>query len=125
MARVLVAETDWTCAEGLRAVIEAEGHDVYLARNGLEASDMALTLRPDLILLAENLPIYSARELCRMFRGDPALPSGLPLLVLAGPDTDRHGLCADGASGFLPRQASHQELRDLLVRQLGEKAATP
>ncbi len=84
MARVLVVDDDADIREGLRDILEDEGHDVAEARNGQDALARlrALVPAPDLILLDLMMPVMDGLEFRRQQLLDPAL-AGIPVVVLS------------------------------------------
>lgn len=96
-ATILVAEDHADSRDALRALLEAFGFDVVLAANGREAIDLALTLRPDLILMDIMMPEVDGFEATRRIRGDArthrvpiiavtAMEGASPLAIEAGAD---------------------------------------
>ncbi|CAN5814118.1 response regulator [soil metagenome] len=56
-ARILIAEVDPTIRHSLRDALTGLGYDIVAeASNGQQAIDLARRLKPDLAILAENLP---------------------------------------------------------------------
>ena len=66
--RVLVVEDDEAMMLGLVENLEVEGFTVLQANNGDDGLDMALKLRPALILLDVMLPGLSGYEVCKQIR---------------------------------------------------------
>ena len=66
--RLLLVEDEPALARGLSDSLRAHGFDVELAVDGQHGLDMALSLRPDLILLDVMLPKVNGYEVCRALR---------------------------------------------------------
>ncbi len=66
----------------LKEELEAEGYEVHLAADGARGYEMALDLRPDLILLDVGLPELDGYALCRRIKEDPAVGE-TPVLILS------------------------------------------
>ncbi len=61
--RVLIADDHGLFRDGLRSLLEARGIDVVgEARNGREAVDLALRLRPDVVLMDLAMPELTGLE---------------------------------------------------------------
>ncbi len=74
MADILVADDEKGIREGVQAVLECEGHDVRLARNGEEAMAAYREKRPDLLLLDVMMPKKNGYDvISRIRREDPYL----------------------------------------------------
>ncbi len=88
--RVLVADDNHDCAEGLAMVLRLKGHDVRTATNGEQAVDIAETFRPHVVLLDIGMPKLNGYEACRRIR---ARAWGTSVLLVAftgwGQDEDR------------------------------------
>jgi two-component system alkaline phosphatase synthesis response regulator PhoP len=68
--RVLLAEDDAITREAVTELLEAEGHRVTAAKDGLEAIDHWRKHRAELILLDIMMPGASGYEVCRAIRAD-------------------------------------------------------
>ena len=74
MADILIADDEEGLREGLRQLLEGEGHSVRVAANGEEALAMFRDRRPDLVLLDVMMPLKSGYEvILRIRKEDPAL----------------------------------------------------
>lgn len=79
--RVLAVEDDNDLREFYGTLLREEGHQVRLARNGLEALHQ-LDWTPDLILLDLMMPVMDGYEFLRRLRASPKGAS-IPVLVLS------------------------------------------
>lgn len=59
---VVVADDQAGVRYLLEIVIREEGHEVYLAQNGLEAVELAKNVRPDLIFMDVRMPLMDGLE---------------------------------------------------------------
>jgi DNA-binding response OmpR family regulator len=66
--RLLLVEDEPALARGLSDTLRARGFEVHVAPDGQRGLDMALSLRPDLILLDIMLPKINGFEVCRSLR---------------------------------------------------------
>jgi two-component system cell cycle response regulator DivK len=102
-------------------VVEAEGHKLLKAEDGIEALDLLSSIIPDIILLDINLPGIDGLELARRFKADPRL-SPVPLIattaqVLVG---DRERCLEAGCDDYLPKPLDIRRLREVIRQYLGE-----
>jgi DNA-binding response OmpR family regulator len=67
--RLLLVEDEPALARGLSDTLRVQGFEVHVAPDGQRGLDMALSLRPDLILLDIMLPKINGFEVCRSLRG--------------------------------------------------------
>jgi two-component system alkaline phosphatase synthesis response regulator PhoP len=68
--RILLAEDDPITREAVAELLEAEGHKVSAAKDGLEALDIWRRHRAELVLLDIMMPGASGYEVCRAIRAD-------------------------------------------------------
>src|SRR3972149_2660192 len=106
---VLVVEDERRLAQGIRRVLEEEGHTVDTAYDGEEGLAMALEGSHDVILLDILLPQIDGLEVCQSLRRNRI---DTPVLLLTALDSvqDRvKGLDA-GADDYLSKPFAFQEL---------------
>ncbi|WP_193210488.1 response regulator transcription factor [Luteolibacter marinus] len=65
---ILLAEDDLVTREAVTELLQADGHVVLAARDGIEALDFWRKHRPDLVLLDIMMPGASGYEVCRSIR---------------------------------------------------------
>ena len=72
--RILVVDDNRDIVELVQRVLRIEGHEVVIARDGLEAIQQDLATQPDLIVLDVNLPIFDGWEVCRRIKARRTVP---------------------------------------------------
>ncbi len=84
-AKILVCDDDQNVRLLTRQCLEAEGMSVVEAANGLEAIDMFVRERPDLVFLDVEMPGMTGLEACQRIR---QLPQGelIPIMIVTGSD---------------------------------------
>ena len=115
---VLIADDEPNILISLEFLMKREGHEVVLARDGIEALDAIRREKPALVLLDVMMPGRTGFEDCQAVRADEAL-AGVKILMLTakGRDTDvAHGLGL-GADGYMTKPFATKELAER-VRQL-------
>jgi DNA-binding NarL/FixJ family response regulator len=108
--RVVVADDHALVRSGLTGLLEAAGLDVVGgATDGDEAVEMALELRPDVVVMDVRMPRVDGIEATRRLRAHPDAP---PVLVLTTFDLDEYVYRAlrAGAGGFLLKDAPPSRL---------------
>jgi two-component system NarL family response regulator len=124
--RVLLASSDETFGQDLRARLGIYGFDVArIVEDGPKLIETAQALQPDIILIDINMPH------CDELQAITSLKASLPhsQVVLLTDTIDEQALyeaLKSGAAGYLPRNLSVQEFVDRLVDlQAGELALSP
>ncbi len=107
-SRLLVVEDDARLAATLQRVLEAEGHDVEVVGDGLEALRLARLRTPDLAVLDVMLPGADGVTVCRKLRETAQFPI-LMLTALSGTEDRVRGLDS-GADDYLVKPFAYQEL---------------
>jgi putative two-component system response regulator len=83
MAKILVVDDDLVVATLVQRVLESDGHQVQVARDGLAALDMVAEAQPDLVVLDLEMPGMSGLDVCFRLKQAPATRL-LPVLILTG-----------------------------------------
>jgi len=115
--RVLVAEDEADAAAALAELLRREGHEPIIARNGLEALDLAGRAPPDVVLLDIGLPGLDGYRLAERLQAQ--VDGRRPLLVAVtgrGADLDRACSAAAGVDLHLVKPVDPHQLLSLLRR---------
>jgi len=109
--RVLIADDVDDCRGLLSDMLSSLGFQTSEAANGKEALALALSEKPDLILVDHEMPLMGGVELIRRLRREAA-SSKIPIIAVsaAAGRTDREESLAVGADAFLPKPVNLQEL---------------
>ncbi|CAD5374115.1 Two-component system response regulator [Rubrivivax sp. A210] len=109
--RILIADDEPNILISLEFLMKREGHEVLLARNGIEALDAIRRERPALVLLDVMMPGKSGFEVCQAVRADESL-AGIKILMLTakGRDTDVAQGLGVGADGYMTKPFSTKDL---------------
>jgi len=108
---IILAEDHAVVRQGLCALLNAEGQFAILgeARTGREAVAMALSLRPDVILMDIAMPVLNGLEATRqILAANPA--AKVVILSAHSDDVYVERMNAAGVSGFLEKQTSAEVL---------------
>jgi len=108
VSRVLVVEDDARLAATLERVLVAEGHEVEVAGDGLDALRRARLRAPDLAVLDVMLPGADGITVCKRLRETAQFPI-LMLTALSGTEHRVRGLDS-GADDYLVKPFAYQEL---------------
>ncbi len=118
--KVLIADDEPNILVSLEYLMKREGHQVVLARDGLEALALIRSERPALVLLDVMMPGKSGFEVCQAVRADEAL-AGVRILMLTakGRDTDIAQGLGVGADGYVTKPFSTRDLAARVREMLG------
>jgi CheY-like chemotaxis protein len=81
MAKILLVEDNEMNRDMLSRRLIRNGYEVSLAMDGQQGTDMALSERPDLILMDMSLPVIDGWEATRRIRANDAT-RGIPVIAL-------------------------------------------
>lgn len=111
MAKILVIDDDLTVQIVLQDLLEREGYEVAIARDGREGIERAQTLAPDLIISDWMMPQTSGLEVCQQVKANPELAAAFFILLTTPEEfsTREQGLSA-GADDFVSKPIEPQEL---------------
>jgi CheY-like chemotaxis protein len=108
---ILVAEDIEDLAELYCYQLESLGFDVTVAKNGLEAMELAPRLLPDLVIMDIRMPKMDGLEATRQIRENPATRD-TPILVATAKalEGDKEKCLAAGCTGYIAKPFSHRQL---------------
>jgi DNA-binding response OmpR family regulator len=110
-ATVLVVDDDAAFRAYVRAALEGRHFRVVEAGDGLQAVEVALRERPDVILLDWRMPGQSGITTCRRLRAEPSL-GGVRIAMITGLDDERDRTLARhaGADAFVVKDGDPEGL---------------
>ncbi len=108
---VLLAEDEPNIVESIRFLLQRAGFEVMVATDGRQALEMALTQRPNVLVLDLMLPEMDGYEVLRKLRADP-VGETLPVLILTakGQRVDRETALENGADQFMTKPFANAEI---------------
>jgi CheY-like chemotaxis protein len=114
--KVLVADDNRDAAESLGMLLSMSGHSVLLAHSGAQALSLALSERPDALILDIGMPELSGYEVARGVR-EQAWGKHTLLLAISGWDQrrDREASSAAGFDVHLSKPAQPERVEELLA----------
>jgi twitching motility two-component system response regulator PilG len=82
---ILVVDDSPTIQKVVSVTLEAHGHEVVTASDGMEALSKLRTIKPDLVLLDITMPHMDGYQLCKILRSND-LTRQVPIVMLSGKD---------------------------------------
>ncbi|MCX6104905.1 MAG: response regulator transcription factor [Proteobacteria bacterium] len=109
--KILLIEDDSDISELVQYNLEREGFKVFTSADGEEGYNLALQIRPELILLDLMLPSLDGLSLCRKLRAH-ADTNEIPIVMLTakGEESDVVVGLEMGADDYVPKPFSPREL---------------
>jgi two-component system response regulator ArlR len=107
--KILIVEDEKGISDFLKQGLEEESYEIIVASDGLSGLDLAITNKPDLILLDWMLPKMSGIEVCKEFR---KTDSKTPIIFLTAKDTIQETIegLKSGANDYIKKPFSFEEL---------------
>ena len=120
MATILVADDEPDIVETLRCLLEARGHEVLEANDGISALEQARSKNPDIIFLDVMMPRLDGYKVCRMLKFDSQYRN-IPIVMLTARASahDREVGEEVGADLYLTKPFDVDEVLDLIERLAG------
>ena len=116
---ILIAEDSADSREMMQLLLETRGYQVVAADDGVHALEVALSSRPDLVLLDLELPKLDGLSVTRELRLHPNF-KGVPIVILSGHDPSRFRQEAldAGCDDYLLKPINFDLLHELLDRMI-------
>ncbi len=120
---ILIVDDDRELSDGLRAVLERQGHRVLQATNGMQAKDVVYQQRPDLVILDMMMPRMGGFPVLEHFRDKADAP---PIIMITANEGSRHKAYAEflGVVDYIRKPFAMEELLDSVARALTPKTET-
>ncbi len=114
---ILLAEDNEANIQTFHAYLSAYEYDVILAKNGVEAVEIAKDHHPDIILMDIQMPMMDGLEATRLIRADKNLAK-VPIIALTARamQGDEERCLAAGASEYLSKPVELEQL----MRMIGQ-----
>ena len=109
--KILIADDEPNIVAALEFLLQRNGYDVYVARNGEEAIKLVEDCAPDLVLLDVMMPVRSGYEVCRRIR-ERADWRHIKIIMLSakGRDAEVNKGLAIGADLYVTKPFSTRDL---------------
>lgn len=112
---VLIVDDDEFIRQTLAEVLRDRGYSVATAKHGVEALEILISVRPDLILLDVNMPVMSGTQFRAAQRLDPSLAT-IPTVVMTAGDRASEAAASMAADGSLPKPIKLRTLLSVVSR---------
>ena len=109
-SKVLIVDDEPNIVLSLEFLMEQQGYETRVARDGEEALVEVARFRPDLVLLDVMLPRRDGFEVCQRLRADGWSDLKILMLTAKGRDVEIEKGLALGADGYVTKPFSTAEL---------------
>ena len=121
---ILIVDDDHELSDGLRIVLERQGHKVMQARDGHQGKAIIHQHRPDLVILDMMMPRMGGYPVLEHFKGKPDAP---PIIMITANEGSRHKAYAEylGVIDYIRKPFAMERLLEAVQRGLAGKGAKP
>lgn len=117
--RVLIVEDDPTSQDLMIEYLDQLGLEGYLAKNGLEALDVARDIRPDVILLDLMMPRLDGLKFLEERKADPVLQACAVIVTSAIGQVEKvREAIAKGANDYIRKPVGFDTFQEKLNEHL-------
>jgi CheY-like chemotaxis protein len=107
--KILIVEDDTDIARNLKELLESEGYQVVVSKNGKEALVFLQTDIPNLIILDLMMPIMDGFGFRQIQRSDPRI-SHIPVIVMSADGHVEDKKLQLGVTNFIRKPADLEEV---------------
>jgi len=109
--KILIADDNQNIRDALTYLLEDEGYDLLLAKDGAEALRKVKDLRPDILFLDIMMPEINGYDVCRTIKADPQLKDTYIIMLTAKGQVAEQERGKDaGANEYIVKPFSPMEL---------------
>src|SRR5436309_2417075 len=121
---ILVVDDDTELSDGLRIVLEKQGHRVIQARDGQQGKQLVYQHHPDLVILDMMMPRMGGYPVLEHFRDKPDAP---PIIMITANEGSRHKAYAEylGVVDYIRKPFAMERLLEAVDRGLNPPPPEP
>src|SRR6266851_10387579 len=121
---ILVVDDDMELSDGLRAVLEKQGHRVLQARDGQQGKQLIYQHHPDLVILDMMMPRMGGYPVLEHFKGKTDAP---PIIMITANEGSRHKAYAEylGVVDYIRKPFAMERLLESVAKGLNRSTAEP
>jgi len=119
---ILIVDDDYELSDGIRAVLESQGHKVMQARDGQQGKQMVYNHRPDLMILDMMMPRMGGYPVLEHVKGKADAP---PIIMITANEGSRHKAYAEylGVIDYIRKPFAMERLLEAVDKGLKGKQA--
>jgi len=81
--KILIADDNENIREALTYLLEDEGYQLWLAKDGAETIEKVREFRPDILFLDIMMPEINGYDVCQVIKSDPVLKNTYVIMLTA------------------------------------------
>lgn len=109
--KILIADDNQNIRDALTYLLEDEGYDLLLAKDGADALRKVRDIRPDILFLDIMMPEINGYDVCRTIKSDPELKDTYIIMLTAKGQVSEQERGKDaGANEYIVKPFSPMEL---------------
>jgi DNA-binding response OmpR family regulator len=118
---ILIVDDDHELIEGLRTLLEKQGHKVIQAHDGHQGKQMIYNHKPDLVILDMMMPRMGGYPVLEHFRGKTDVP---PIIMITANEGSRHKAYAEylGVVDYIRKPFAMERLMDAVNKAFNAPA---
>src|SRR5438128_10765394 len=119
---ILIVDDDMELSDGLRTVLEKQGHRIVQARDGQQGKQAIYNHRPNLVILDMMMPRMGGYPVLEHFRGKTDAP---PIIMITAHEGSRHKAYAEylGVVDYIRKPFAMERLLEAVDRALKPKTS--
>jgi DNA-binding response OmpR family regulator len=116
---ILVVDDDQELSDGLRIVLERQGHRVLQARDGQQGKQLVYQHHPDLVILDMMMPRMGGYPVLEHFKGKTDAP---PIIMITANEGSRHKAYAEylGVVDYIRKPFAMERLLESVAKGLAQ-----
>ena len=121
---ILIVDDDHELSDGIRAVLETQGHKVFQARDGQQGQNLIYQQRPDLVILDMMMPRKGGYPVLEHFRDKKDAP---PIIMITANEGSRHKAYAEylGVIDYIRKPFAMERLLEAVDKGLNPPPPEP
>jgi DNA-binding response OmpR family regulator len=121
---ILIVDDDHELVDGLRALLEKQGHKVIQAHDGNQGKNMIYNQKPDLVILDMMMPRMGGYPVLEHFKGKADAP---PIIMMTANEGSRHKAYAEylGVIDYIRKPFAMERLMETVHKALPPGDAGP
>ena len=121
---ILIVDDDREIADGLRVLLERQGHRVFVTHNGVDGKQQIYNIKPDLVLLDMMMPRMGGYPVLEHFRDKADAP---PIIMMTANEGSRHKAYAEylGVVDYVRKPFAVERMLEAIAKAFAGEQESP